>query len=143
MGCRAQYKTRQRERMLTYIKSMPGQHFTAADVRRHFQDTESPIGTTTVYRQLEKLVEEGLLKKYVIDECSSACFEYVDPAQYCHSSPCYHCKCEKCGKLIHMDCHEMADLQVHFMDHHHFKINPLRTVFYGLCEECLNSEIKE
>ena len=140
MGVKVQYRTRQREEILTYLKTVPGKHVTAADVRNHFQAQSVSVGQTTIYRQLEKLVDEGLLKKYFIDEHSSACFEYVDADQHCHSNPCYHCKCEKCGKLIHMDCHEVAELQEHFMDHHHFKINPLRTVFYGLCAECLRSE---
>ena len=36
-----------------------------------------------------------------------------------------------------MDCHEITELQQHLAEHHHFQIDPLRTVFYGICEACL------
>ena len=142
MGVKVQYRTRQREEILTYLKTVPGKHVTAADVRNHFQAQSVSVGQTTIYRQLEKLVGEGLLKKYFIDEHSSACFEYVDPESH-GSGACYHCKCEKCGRLIHMDCHEITELQQHLAEHHHFLIDPLRTVFYGVCESCLKEARRE
>ncbi len=142
MGEKGQYKTRQREEMLTYLASVKGKHFTAADICSHFKKIGKPIGTTTVYRQLDRMVEEGLVNKYFIDENSSACFEFIDAENCCHQPACYHCKCEKCGRLIHMDCHEITELQEHLMQHHHFMIDPMRTVFYGICEACLSDESK-
>jgi ABC-type Zn uptake system ZnuABC Zn-binding protein ZnuA len=49
---------------------------------------------------------------------------------------CYHCKCEKCGKLIHLQCDEVENLRKHMMEHHSFEMNPVRTVFYGICSDC-------
>ena len=49
---------------------------------------------------------------------------------------CYHCKCEKCGKLIHLQCEEVESLKQHMMEHHNFEMDALRTVFYGICSEC-------
>ena len=49
---------------------------------------------------------------------------------------CYHCKCEKCGKLIHLHCDELDGLQSHIRGEHGFEINSMRTVFYGLCDAC-------
>ena len=126
------YKTKQSSQLLTYLKEHPGQHMTAGEIRRVFSDT---ISTATVYRQLEKLVQEGLLKKYIIDENSPACYEYVDPHDH-HGETCYHCKCERCGKLIHLECHEIKELGEHLAQEHGFKVDPLRTVLYGLCSEC-------
>ena len=45
-------------------------------------------------------------------------------------------KCEKCGKLLHMDCSEITELNEHLKAEHGFTIDPLRTVFYGICAEC-------
>ena len=89
--------------------------------------------------RLRKHVEEaleGAVNKYFIDENSGACYEYIDSASCCHQPTCFHCKCESCGKLIHLDCHEIQMLRQHLLSRHNFKLNPLRTVFYGICQEC-------
>ena len=52
------YKTRQQDFLLSYLKEMKGQHFTAEEVRAHFESKEISIGIATIYRQLEKLVAE-------------------------------------------------------------------------------------
>jgi len=137
MNSRSKYKTKQREILLSYLQSMPGVHITASDVCNYFKDRGASIGQSTVYRHLESLVDEGLLTKYIIDGNSPACFEYVEPDSHVNSEVCYHCKCEKCGKLIHLHCDEVAAMQDHLYEHHKFKMDPTRTVFYGLCEQCL------
>ena len=135
MNVRNQYNTRQRNKLLEYMQTVPGEHFTAKDVCGYFQTCGTPIGVATVYRQLERMVEEGIVNKYIIDANSPACFEYVDREHNC-TEECFHCKCEKCGKLIHLHCEELVQIRSHLKEEHHFTLDPLRTVFYGLCEEC-------
>ena len=48
----------------------------------------------------------------------------------------FHLKCEKCGTLIHLECHDLEQLSSHLMAEHGFALDPFRTVFYGLCENC-------
>ena len=136
MNTKNQYKTRQREELLAYLEAAPGAHITAADVTEHFQRRGRSIGTATVYRQLERMVDEGLLNKYFIDSNSPACFEYIGAGGHLGEGACFHCKCEHCGRLIHLHCGELEGLSTHIGEHHGFQINPLRTVFYGLCEDC-------
>ncbi|MBQ9890389.1 MAG: transcriptional repressor [Firmicutes bacterium] len=136
MDPRANYRTKQREMLIGYLKTVPGVHITASDVCEYFRTHGAPISQATVYRQLEKLVGEGVLNKYIIDAGSPACFEYVSADSHSGGEVCFHCKCEKCGKLIHMHCEELEEIQAHLSAEHHFKLDPMRTVFYGLCEEC-------
>ncbi len=137
MEKKAQYKTKQRAELQEYLASTKGKHFTAADICAHFKNREKHIGTTTVYRRLEELVNAGEVKKYFIDETSSACFEYIgDGAPQAERCACYHLKCEKCGRLIHLECDEITALETHITEHHGFRIDPVRTVFYGICEDC-------
>ena len=142
MNVRNQYNTRQRSRLLEYMQTVPGEHFTAKDVCDYFQTCGTPIGVATVYRQLERMVEEGLVNKYIIDANSPACFEYLDPESHA-GTVCYHCKCERCGRLFHTDCGEIAELEAHLFSHHGFKVDPMRTVFYGVCSDCLAAEVEE
>ena len=130
-----EYKTRHQEELLCYFKSIPGKHVTANDVCAHFFRLGQPMGLTTVYRQIERLVVLGVVKKYVV-EGSGACFEYVGEDFSEHDTNCFHCKCTSCGRLIHLECHDIAALEEHLERDHHFYIDKTRTVFYGLCQEC-------
>ena len=128
------YKTKQLDELLDYLKSTKGNHLIVSDIINHFKSKDIKIGTTTIYRLLEKLVNEGIVNKYYIDNQTSACFEYIGHNH--KESSCYHLKCENCNKLIHLHCNEIDDLQHHIFNHHKFKLNPIKTVFYGLCDDC-------
>ena len=136
MGERSKYNTRQREYILEYMQSVGGDHITAADVCEHFRSGANPMGQSTVYRQLERLVDEGVVNKYSFDSTSPACFEYVESDAHVEGSVCFHCKCEKCGTLIHLHCETLEGIESHLFEEHNFKINTARTVFYGLCGKC-------
>jgi len=136
MNTKSKYRTRQRDILIEYLETVPGKHITVSDVCDYFRQIGSPIGQSTVYRQLESMVDEGLVNKYIIDGTSPACFEYVGQEIHADGEYCFHCKCEKCGRLIHLHCEELAMIQGHLMEHHQFLLNPMRTVFYGVCEQC-------
>ena len=139
---KAAYKTKQQELLLSYLREIQGQHFTAEDVRAHFEAKNISIGIATIYRQLEKLVNEGKIQKYFIDDHSAACFEYAGE-ECCKNDHHFHLKCELCGRLIHLECDDLEELGGHLKAEHGFVINPLRTVFYGLCTDCQNQKEKK
>ena len=139
MNTRPKYKARQREKLISDLETVQGEHITAGDVCQACGQEGSAIGQATVYRQLESLVEEGILNKYIIDEKSPACFEFVQPKSHRGPGTCFHCKCEKCGKLIHLHCDELKGIAEHLQKHHRFALNAMRTVFYGVCEECMGA----
>ena len=78
-------------------------------------------------------MEEGSIQKYSLGPGDSACYAYVENPQCAAHS---HCKCEVCGRLIHLDCEELREIRHHLMDHHGFAWNAGKTVFYGICEQC-------
>lgn len=136
MAIKAPYKTRQMTELITFLKSVQGDHVTVSDICAHFQKEGVAVGITTIYRNLEKMVREGLVAKHVIAGTGSACFEYVGEKTGCEQPICCHCICEKCGKLVHLQCSEVESLHRHMLEHHGFETNALRTVFYGVCGEC-------
>ena len=139
MNTKPKYRTKQREILISYLENESGRHITAGDVCEYFKEQGAPIGQSTVYRQLESLVDEGIINKYTIDAGSPACFEYAgEHLQGRHT--CFHCKCEKCGKLIHLHCDELEEIQEHLSLKHQFRLDPRRTVFYGLCGECASDQ---
>lgn len=137
MAVKAPYHTRQQEELLRYLRATPGQHHTAAQIREHFVGQQHSVGLATIYRQLERFVAEGTVRKYMLETGDSACYEYVGEDADCATH--FHCKCERCGRLIHMDCHELQEVQAHLLEHHGFLWNSGKTVFYGVCEACRNA----
>ena len=129
------YKTKQQELLLSCFKAMQGRHFTAEDVSAYFQKQNISIGIATIYRQIEKFVAMGVVQKYFLGEQNAACFQYM--GEECHKEVShFHLKCEKCGTLIHLECHDLEKLSSHLMAEPGFALDPFRTVFYGLCENC-------
>lgn len=137
------YKSQNREELLSFLSSRPNIHFTVAELVSHFQEEGRPIGTTTVYRQLERLCEEGMVNKYIIDQNTPACFSYVGKdTEGGEACSCFHCKCNVCGKLIHLHCHELDFMMEHLITHHGFHWDEKKTVFYGLCADCAQTQRK-
>jgi len=133
------YNTKQSCEILNFLKEHAGSHFTSQEISDHFRALGINIGQATIYRRLDRLTTEGLVNKYIIDEKSPACYEYIG-TDNCSCGTCYHMKCEKCGKLIHLSCDEINEFFDHVSKEHGFLLDPKRTVFYGLCNECNDSE---
>jgi Fur family ferric uptake transcriptional regulator len=140
MNHKSQYQTKQGNSLLEYLGKAPGRHFTVQEICAYFKNQDVPIGMTTVYRQLDKLVREGTVKKCVVDRNSPACYVYTEDTQPEVLEGTVHCLCDRCGKLIHLHCSELAGLKEHLSEHHGFELNITKTVFYGICEECRAKE---
>lgn len=135
MAERAPYRTRQQMAILRHLQSTPGEHHTVASLKTFFDTQSVSIGTATIYRQLEKLIEEGLVRKYTLEAEESACYEYVGTS--CNQTvPHFHCKCEKCGQLIHLPCDALSSIREHLLEHHGFLWNSGKTTFFGICQKC-------
>lgn len=123
------YKTKQRDEILSFFAENRDKCFTAKDVCSNVK-----AGEATVFRTIAKLTEEGLLNRFTSGsgrECS-----YYQYNGCCHSADHIHLKCNKCGKLIHMDCEFIGKLLSHFMEEHSFTVDSGKTVIYGCCKSC-------
>jgi Fur family ferric uptake transcriptional regulator len=116
------------------MASLGDSHVTVHQLVRHFEHEEAGIGQTTIYRHLEKLAADGKIRKYVLNEGKSACYQYAGK-DACHEH--FHLTCEKCGSLIHLECNLLDEIQEHLLREHGFQINKLKIVFYGTCGKCL------
>lgn len=128
------YNTKQGSLILSLLQKQPGRHFTADDIISELANDGRPVGKATVYRHLDKLIKQGLVRKYIAEEGQSACFEFIDKSGNCKSH--YHLKCSGCGRLLHVECGYLDELAQHVLEHHGFVISPEKTVLYGMCEKC-------
>ena len=56
---KAPYKTKQMTEILTFLKSVQGRHVTVNEICDFFREKGISVGTTTIYRHLEKMVKVG------------------------------------------------------------------------------------
>ena len=131
---KSDYETKQKAAIIDFIKSNSG-HITAKDIVNELSKCGEKVSTATVYRRLDKLVDSGMLKKYITDK--GACYQYSTD---CHGDH-FHLKCTSCGTLFHVDCEFLMSIAPHIMEHHKFKVDNRRTVMYGLCESCNKGEL--
>lgn len=127
------YNTKQKNMILDYLKTTKA-HTTAAQIVYALKEKGEVIGTATVYRQLEKMVSAGIVRKYITN--TSACFQYSGEECTNH----FHLKCNLCGTLFHVDCDFLEELAPHILEHHRFVVDNHRTVVYGTCEKCLEEK---
>ena len=129
---RGEYSTKQRSAILDFLKENNA-HVTAADIAFHLKELGVSVSTATVYRTLEKLVGEGVVRKMFVDQGHSACYQYIDNGT---CSEHFHLKCIKCGRLIHLSCDFLQEMESHIFDDHGFTVSSGRTVIYGVCHAC-------
>lgn len=122
------YNTKQRERILATIKAQTTD-FSAKEI---YENLNEEIGLTTIYRSIENLVQEGLVLKIGLKD-NAVKYQYVKP---CDGADHFYLRCEKCGKLEHVDCMKARGLTEHILSRHHFKLTTKHIIIDGLCAEC-------
>ena len=127
------YKTKQGERIFEALIKNEERHLTAEEICAILKAEGTAVGTATVYRNLEKLVSEGKIRRYRLDEGESACYQYIGDGT-CHEH--FHLKCMQCGDVIHLECDYLDELNSHLLDHHGFNLDRTKIVLYGLCAKC-------
>lgn len=132
------YRTKQRDLILEQIIDYQEESFSADDLLFQMRKNEMKVSKATVYRTLEKLESEGLVRKYYVSPSQSAFYQYIGNHLNCEDH--YHCVCYQCDQLFHIDCKDFDDLEAHFNEEHSFKIDLSQTILYGICEKCLEGQ---
>ena len=127
----ATYTTKQQKAVLDCLSARADSPVSATAIVDALREQGEHIGIATVYRQLEKLERQGNIHKVTTDEGA-----YYQFCTHGYAAVCCLFKCERCGRIVHLDCHQLAPLYEHLEREHGFDINPRKTMFYGLCREC-------
>ena len=130
-----QYSTAKRRALTDFLKEHSDRQFSVEQITDALAATG--ISRSAVYRNVEKLTEDGVIRRFSAEEGN--CFLY----QYVGGAPCLfhlHLKCLVCGNVHHVDCDFNDSISGHFLSHHNFKMNNAKTVIYGTCTECCEKE---
>lgn len=136
----AGYQTQQRKALLDYLYRHPGSAMTAqalAHALRADPRTQPKPGESTVYRQLQRLSREGVIKRYLLE--GSRCYVYEMPGG---TGPCgghLHMRCTSCDKLIHLG-EEPTSLVAREAGRAGFALDKEHTMLLGRCAACRKEE---
>ena len=99
----ATYTTKQQKAVLECLLSCAGAPVSAPALVEALHERGEHIGIATVYRQLEKLERQGSVHKVTTDEGA-----YYQFCTHGCASDCCLFKGERCGRIVHLDCHQLA-----------------------------------
>lgn len=124
------YNTKNRQIVIEVLKDNKDKHLTIEDI---FELTSKEVPLASLYRIIDSLTKEGIIRKYIIDNKTSACYQYaLDKIEHNH----FHLRCSNCEKIIHLECDEVSHLLKHIEEEHNFEIDVTKVTLYGLCEDC-------
>lgn len=126
------YKTRQRDIILRYLKENSNIHINADELSEHLKNGGNPVGKSTIYRYLDRLCNENIVRKFISPDGKSSCYQIIQ--EECHYH--YHFKCINCGELLHIKCNSLDNVSTHIQEEHNFKIDLSQTIIYGYCKNC-------
>ncbi len=134
----ARYKTAGREAVISFFRSNPDKQFSAEEIFTELApvdcDGEKAPGKSSVYRILSRLCDEGIIRRYRDNGKSNCLYQLskTDDSCDCH----FHLKCTECGRVFHLECPHSDDLLSHVRSDHGFKVDPGRSMLYGVCRRC-------
>ena len=103
-------------------------HPTAEELYKYIHQEYSDIGVATVYRNLNKLAEQGIIRKITGLDGSS----HFDSC----TEPHFHFICSCCGKIYDIPDNVGFDLIAKAEEFTDCKISSMDITFRGLCREC-------
>lgn len=118
-------RTIQKRLILESLVTLP--HPTADEVWQAITAVTPHISRTTIYRNLNKLVDEGKLKSITIDQ-AGAHFDYV-------TMPHNHFYCQSCGKLSDLPYKEL-DLSGFEKHLEGMQVTGSEILVRGICPAC-------
>lgn len=127
---KATYQTRQRKLLTEYLCTHGDRQFTIEELKEELGD-EIPL--SSVYRLMNKLLEEGIVRKYPMENSRSFSYQIVNN-EACHHH--LHMQCTGCGKLVHLS-EEATEAAKNLVScGGTFELDYEKTLLYGTCPNC-------
>ena len=135
----AEYITEQKTQLMEFLREHREESFSVDALVEGMHQTygERVPATSTVYRLITKLVEEGSVKRFVRGHSRQFLYQIVD-SEHCRSH--LHLRCMECGKLIHLNEKVSDELLDAIRATSDFSVNEAETVIVGACRACAEAD---
>lgn len=126
------YSTRTRSALLDILESHKDTSISAEEVLDALRQRGLEVNKTTVYRNLERMVEDGSVHKFSSEDGKRAFYQLSEGTCSDH----LHLQCSVCGKVEHLDCDFMKSFEEHVRREHGFSLSCKGSIIYGVCKAC-------
>ena len=126
--------TAQRQLILETVLDLDN-HPSADEIFEAVEPHLPGISRTTVYRNLERLAQMGVITK----ACHPGSVARFDPRLELH----HHLVCLRCNGFIDFENDTLNDLEIPDTSEFGFEVNDYRVQLRGICGSCLEKERKE
>jgi Fur family ferric uptake transcriptional regulator len=131
---RQQPITRQRD-LVAQVIFTSGRHLAVDEVAAALRDRGTPVGTATIYRTLDTLLESGFVRAHDFGEGFRR-YEALRPGP-AHG----HLICSQCNRVTEFALDRLERALPLVADQHGFVAERYRVELHGLCRECRRRDI--
>ena len=135
------YKTKVRTLIINYLKSNSDRRFTAREIYDSIKDQAGSLNQTTIYRNMDRLCEEGELVRYKEPNRNAWYYQYSDEHKHCNRH--MHAQCSTCGKIFHLEKPFVDEFTDRIRTMYGLDVSPSDTIIIGQCEVCGQTEAGE
>ena len=128
------YKTKAREVIIAYLKEHSEQRLTARELYEAVCEQDVEINRTTVYRNLDRLCENGEIMRFKEPNQDAWYYQYSEKHEHCNSH--IHGQCSVCGRIFHLDKPFVDDFADAMLKEYGLDIDPVGTIILGRCSKC-------
>ena len=128
------YRTKVREALTSFLKAHSEQRFTAREIYEHIQKAQPGVNRVTIYRNLERLCEEGELVCYREANQDAWYYQYSGGHSQCNAH--MHAQCSECGKIFHLEMPFVSQFEQNLKTTYGLDIDSSKTIIIGKCKEC-------
>ncbi len=127
-----QYKTQQREALLSFFMNNPERKLSPDDILCELP-AELKISRSAVYRNLDRMASDGLLERSAAAEGRKTLYQYAGRERDCGR---VHLRCERCGSVFHMEREADEQKLDVLLKQNGLQLDGRATVILGVCRGC-------
>jgi Fur family transcriptional regulator, ferric uptake regulator len=126
-------KTSSVDQIIIDFLSLKQHHFTSQQVFDQIKTRLPAVNRSTIYRSLERLVNQGKISVSDIGT-GSLVYELVENTTH------HHLVCQQCHQIITIPPEEVTKLFNTIEQNSHFQIITNHLILYGICSFCQSSD---
>ncbi|MDX2193604.1 MAG: Fur family transcriptional regulator [Gemmatimonadales bacterium] len=127
--------TTQREQV-AQIVFLADEHLSVEGIEKRLRERGARVGTATVYRTLEVLIESGLVRAHDFGEG----FKRYEPMTE-QAGTHEHLICVRCGKVVEFQHERLERVLPIIADEQGFTLQRHKVELYGLCRDCRRRDL--
>ncbi len=132
------YMTEQRDLLLTFLREHLHEQLSIEEIASHIS-VENGISRSAIYRNIERLVEEGAVRRLATGKGRSFLYQYTGNEE---CSRHLHLQCVECGQVLHMKNEATRFVLDMVQKDSGFRINEKNSTLVGLCHACAEKRKK-